>query len=87
MPYPNPVSGNRGVKVDLAFPCSMSLRVKVFSVSYRKVLDVTMPVAGRKSWTWDLRDGKGKPVAGGLYYLVFEADGKDAKTRRLIVLR
>lgn len=75
------------VKVDVTSPCHQTVRCRVFSVSFRKVLDTTMEVSGRVTYMWDLKDEKGRPVAAGMYYLVFDVDGKDAQTRRVVVLR
>jgi hypothetical protein len=58
----------------------------VFTVGYRKVRDgMTMISAGGRL-TWDLRDGKGRRVADGVYYVRLRALGNEVLSR-VVVLR
>jgi len=68
------------VSVDLSSPCPTEVRWSVVTVAYRKVLAGSAHVDGRTTVAWDLRDDRGRPVAGGLYYFLL-TDAAGTKTR------
>lgn len=64
-----------------------AVRVEVFTLSFRKVLDTTftaVPAGTAVSIT--LEDRWGHPLADGLYYVVVTVNGKHF-TAKLLILR
>ena len=74
------------VKVDLTSSCSQEVKWRLFTVSYRKLAESTVTVNGSATVIWNLKDPRGKRVASGMYYLVFEVGGKTIQTRRVMVI-
>jgi hypothetical protein len=75
------------VSVDLSSVCPTDARWSIVTVAYRKVLAGSVHVDGRTTVAWDLRDDKGRPVAGGLYYFLL-TDATGTKTRvSILVMR
>jgi hypothetical protein len=75
-PNPAPGGGSATLQVNLAAPGNV--RIQVFTVSFRKVLDKTVPniPAGVQDLTFPLVDKDGTALADGLYYVVVTANGK-----------
>jgi hypothetical protein len=86
-PYPNPVHTGAVVQVNLSSDCPKNVHVVVVSVAYRKLADFRVLVSGQTKTGWDLRDLKGKDVAGGVYYMILQADGEPRILRKLLILR
>lgn len=79
--YPNPaLGGTRVVRFDLSSPCPTRVDWSIVTVGYRVVLKGSLAFEGTATLTWDLRDGYGKAVADGLYYLLIK-DGTGARKR------
>ena len=91
--FPNPVTGG-GDQVQVAVPLGRDsewLKVEVFTVAYRKVLerDLGPSRAGTRQSTWhplDLKMEGGRPLANGVYYLRVTTEGGSA-TGKFLVLR
>jgi hypothetical protein len=83
--YPNPVS--KGVvKWSLRSECPKPVLWSVFTSAYRKVGEWNARVDGITVLLWDLKDGKGRPMAPGVYYAVFVIDGGGRQVRPLVIL-
>jgi hypothetical protein len=85
--YPNP---GRGDKVYLQVPLTTheDVRVQIFTLAYRKILDHDFGVQSAPLVTLDLplQDQWGRTLANGLYYVaVFTAQGR--QILKLLVLR
>ena len=91
-PSPNPMRTGQGTAVlQLAVPGSMSggeYDLSVFDLSGRRVkrVDSGLAPVGRFSLKWDLRDDRGRPVDGGVYFVRFSLGGKNV-THKLVVLQ
>jgi hypothetical protein len=91
-PSPNPMRpGLSTATLDLAVPSSMAggeYDLSVFDLSGRRVkrVDSGLAPVGRFSLKWDLRDEKGRPVDGGVYFVRFTLAGK-AVAHKLVVLQ
>jgi hypothetical protein len=91
-PAPNPMrTGLNGATLNLAVPSKMSggeYDLSVFDLSGRRVKRVDSGIApvGRFSLKWDLRDDKGSPVQGGVYFVRFSLGGKSL-VHKLVVLQ
>ena len=85
-PMPNPTE--RGFSIRLGAPRSGFARVRLFDASGRAVATLLdgLLAAGERTLQWDgRRPGRG-PVENGLYFVVYEADGRRA-VRRLAIVR
>ena len=84
--YPNPVKDGNSVDLVLTLTNSASVHLKIFTTSFRKVLDQTTDVlpAGNNNLSITLVDMMGHPLANGLYYLVVEAGGQRSILKLLI---
>ena len=83
--FPNPVTGN---EVSLLVPlrAASNVRVEIFTVSFRKVLDETINnVQPGSPIPLELKSRWGTPFANGVYYLFIEADGRRFVTKLLVV--
>jgi hypothetical protein len=91
-PSPNPMrTGLATATMNLAVPGSMAggtYDLSIFDLSGRRVKRVDSGIApvGRFSLKWDLRDEKGHPVDGGVYFVRFALGGKSV-THKLVVLQ
>jgi DNA-binding beta-propeller fold protein YncE len=88
--YPNPVLG--GNTLSLHFPpCEQGreVRVKIFTLAFRKVLDLDIQqVPIGTDLNLQLRDNWGVPLANGLYYLVIDKPETGARSiGKLLILR
>jgi hypothetical protein len=85
-PVPNPTA--RGFRITLSMPEDGRARVRIYDVDGH----VTWPLvdgaieAGDHEVTWNGTDSDGRSVRNGVYFVVFEAAGRRA-TRKLVVLR
>ncbi len=93
-PYPNPYRPRNGQALYIPYRVlsvdgGKSLVLRVFEMSGRLVRTIsatTAPGGGFGSMTWDGRDGRGRPLADGVYFLKLVGPGID-DARRLILLR
>ena len=84
---PNP-AGVSGSKVRLAGVPRSSIEVSIFDLRGRLVrsLAVIVPDSGQTECSWDLRDGRGEPVASGIYFIeASTADSASARTKVVVV--
>jgi hypothetical protein len=86
-PYPNPVTVDGIVKVNLQSMCPKNVKWAVYSAAYRKIGEWSLTVNGSTKAMWNLTDAKGKPIAAGIYYMVFTPDGQNRQTMPVAVLR
>jgi hypothetical protein len=91
-PSPNPAHAtNAGARMWFGVPSAMAggaYEVAVFDLSGRRVqtVDSGMAPVGRFSAKWDLRDARGRPVDGGVYFVRFSLAGKNI-THKMVVLQ
>jgi hypothetical protein len=82
---PNPFRGSTSVSFEMPQHAAVSL--EVIDVAGRRVaglIERSMP-AGAHSVRWDGRDGAGRPVPAGCYFVRLQADGRTA-TRKVVVV-
>jgi hypothetical protein len=86
--YPNPATGDQ---VRLSLPSIQSptdVQVQVFTLSYRKVQDLTFhQVHPGGELVLDLMDKTGKTLSNGFYYLAVTPAGQGRILLKMIVLR
>jgi len=58
----------------------------VFTAAYRKIGEWNVTANGSTFVQWDLKDGKGKRMAAGLYYAVFTVEGSIRQVRSVVVV-
>ncbi|MBI5709898.1 MAG: hypothetical protein HZC42_06275 [Candidatus Eisenbacteria bacterium] len=78
---PNPV--REATTIRWALPRAARVRLAVFDASgrlVRELADGAFP-AGRHAAAWDARDGAGRAVASGIYFLQLEAEGRTLRSR------
>ena len=91
-PSPNPMRpGLNTATLDLAVPSAMAggeYDLSIYDLSGRRVkrVDSGLAPVGRFSLKWDLRDERGRPVDGGVYFVRFTLGGK-AVSHKLVVLQ
>jgi hypothetical protein len=88
--YPNPAREELPVLIPIAVPENSVVEWSVFTVAFRKILNVSNPVfAGCTALSWNLRDANGAPVANGLYYIRVQVKGANQteKILKLLVTR
>ncbi len=83
---PNPAIAE--VALELALPRPAAVTLEVLDVRGARVRrdGPRLLEAGRHAWSWDGRDGAGRPAPPGLYLVRVSAPGHSA-TRRVILLR
>jgi hypothetical protein len=84
---PNPTSGGTFLHFEVAGD-DVPTRIEVFDVTgrlIRRVLDERLP-AGAHNQVWDGRDGAGRSVAAGNYYVALSRGGERV-VRRMTVVR
>ncbi len=92
LPSPNPVrAGLGGSRMEFAVPAMLAgsrYELAVYDLTGRRVKLVNSGVAaaGRFSLQWDLRDAKGRPVDGGVYFARLSLAGKHI-THKMVVLQ
>ena len=74
------------IRFDLAEECEASLRIYDLGGRLVRSLVTGKLPAGRRSVTWDGRDGRGYRVASGVYLYQLEA-GAFRATRKLVVVK
>lgn len=85
--YPNPATGSSVNVLAPAYSGSEDVRVEIFTLGFRKVLDEPFQdVPAGKPVTVQLKDQWGTPLANGLYYVMVTVDGKHS-TAKLLILR
>lgn len=85
--YPNPVTGPAVNILPQAYGGTQDVRVEIFTLAFRKVLDETfLSIPSGTSVRVTLDDQWGHPLADGLYYVVVTVNGKHS-TAKLLVLR
>ena len=84
--WPNPVRAGT-LRVELALARAGRVRATVFDVAGTSVRTLTdgVELAGPHAWSWDMRDGAGRRVAQGLYFLRVDSPA-GVGTRRIVVL-
>ena len=86
-PYPNPVSGTGEISINVTAPGDSSMDFAVFTTSFRKIWDDSIPVPqGPSVIHWNLRDKEGIPVSDGLYYIRLQVIGLHTTTKIFKVL-
>ncbi len=85
--YPNPVKGGNQFSLHLS-PCDQvpGIRIKLYTLAFRKVLDTQFNSSSGAVWDVDLTDNWGSPLANGLYYLVIERP-EGRVIEKLLILR
>jgi len=86
--YPNPSNGGPvQVQVNLG-DFNPEVRFQIFTTAFRKVREdvFTNVPAGVLSDSLEMRDQRGSPLAGGLYYVVVTA-GSHRSTGKILVIR
>jgi hypothetical protein len=84
--WPNPFSTE--VTVQLSFPRAAAAALDVFDVTGRSVARLLRGrvTAGTRLVRWDGRDGAGRRVGSGVYFLRLDVDGR-RWTRRVLHVR
>ncbi len=82
---PNPF--NPQTQVDLYLKAATTGTVRVLDVRGRQVAELHRGalVAGRNTLTWAGRDGSGRPVASGVYWVLAETDQEHLVKKMLLV--
>lgn len=83
--FPNPLAGRAQITFDL--PRSGLVSAVVLDVRGRRVADLhsgPLP-AGPNAITWNGRDGRGRPVAGGVYLLRLSTPWQQANTKITVI--
>ncbi len=85
--YPSPTEGP--VTLELALPSESRVTLTVHDAAGRRVrsLEAQRFPAGPREIPWDGRDGVGRPVAPGVYFLRAEASPGGVATARVLVRR
>jgi hypothetical protein len=85
-PYPEPFSNRTSFSVSV--PHSTFLSINVFDISGRKIREIhsNKVKEGRYTFTWNGKDGRGKPVANSVYFIRVRV-GDHQKTRKIIRLK
>ena len=84
--HPNPFSSEGGLELVLSRESHVSVTVYDASGRRVRILRDGSVAAGATRIAWDGRDGKGRPVAGGVYF-VRAASGRSARTSRMVLIR
>jgi cysteinyl-tRNA synthetase, unknown class len=83
--YPNPFNGSTVIPV--AVPRSVFMRLDVFDVRGRNIARLHRGIvpAGRREFRWDGLDADGRPAGSGVYFAVWEAEGRRETVKMLLV--
>jgi hypothetical protein len=83
---PNPFNPSTSVSYSLA--AAEHVRIKVYDVSGALVRTLVDNVVGRGAYevAWDGRDGAGRAVGSGIYFVLFEA-GQMREVRKAVLLK
>ncbi|MFO7915982.1 MAG: M20/M25/M40 family metallo-hydrolase [Candidatus Krumholzibacteriales bacterium] len=84
--YPNPFSRNTAIRFEL--PERTRVRMAVYDAEGRMVAELLQGPAGpgKIQYTWDGRNGNGRDLASGIYFLKFEA-GIYTASRKMVIIR
>ena len=84
-PYPNPARGSS--HIGLALPRAADVTLAIYDASGRLVRTIVQrrEAAGAHAYEWNLRDGRNRSVASGIYFVRLDAD-KRTLIRRLAIL-
>lgn len=85
-PHPNPSAPSTGIRFQLARSGRASVRVFDNAGRLVRILLDEQRQAGEHLLTWDGMDDSGKRAPSGVYFIRFEADGRQA-TRQMILAR
>ena len=86
-PAPSPARLLAAIPVNLAAPGRAVLTIHdVRGRLVRRLAEADLP-AGRRDFTWDLRDDRRATVGSGIYFFRLLVDGRPAGERRLMVVR
>jgi hypothetical protein len=83
--WPNPFNPSTAIRFDLA--ADGPVRLRVYDLSGRRLrtlVDETRQ-AGHHELVWDGRDGSGRELPSGVYFLRMQADGKEEATRLVLL--
>jgi len=58
----------------------------VYTAAYRRIAEGELTLSGRGTTMWNLTDAKGKPVASGIFYWVFQPEGQKTVIKTVVVL-
>jgi len=72
--YPNPF--NPSTSFDVQIPHKQQIRIKVVSVTGKRIAEIANRTFGAGNWTfrWDGISESGKPVPSGQYFIVIEGN-------------
>lgn len=84
--YPNPF--NSGSVIRFALPTAQRVRLTVYSLAGQQVATLVQGVrqAGSYAVNWDGRDGRGQPLATGVYLYRLQT-AEETRTEKLLLLR
>ncbi len=88
-PYPNPSQGGP-VVVSVQAPGPMAIKWKIYTLSFRQILEGDPAPSATAQLVWNLTDKAGATVSNGLYYWMVEVTGNGSTTRKVykvLVLR
>jgi len=86
--YPNPF--NSSTVIRFALPQNQDVELSIYNLAGQRVATLVQGVreAGMYTVRWDGRDDTGKELASGVYlYRLQVGDGKQVKTRKLVLVR
>ena len=84
--FPNPVTGPTVGILPPAFTGSEEVRIEIFTLAFRRVLDETIPhMPSGTAITINLTDRWGRPLANGVYYVILTIDGHHSAAKLLIL--
>jgi hypothetical protein len=82
--FPNPATGST-TTILLADPTATSVKVQIFTVSFREVQTITNSQLSGGSLTVALSDKGGRALADGLYYFVIQCNGTRWVNKVLVI--
>ena len=85
-PSPNPFNPRVKIAYTLARDCEVELKVYDLMGRHVKTLVAEAQAAGFHRSVWDGEDAKARPVASGVYFARFVADGR-SESRRMTLIR
>lgn len=87
VPYPNPARVRSTLRYQLG-AAAPRVRVSIYDTAGRRVRSLRGPAAaGSNELTWDLRDGRGRRVANGVYFADLRVEGGGRARTKVAVLR
>jgi GH18 family chitinase len=86
--FPNPVLGPGPVTLVLTLPQGGDVKVRIFTAAFRKMLESlhSQVPAGTATFSLEMKDQWGKPLANGIYYVVVEGP-QGRKVLKLLLLQ